>query len=118
MASLFQLGFQREAWKPTLGQTSTGTGTAASTDWAGAFAKALTTGSETYKAYSAEEVAEEQRKAAEATAEAQKATAAAQAAAAMANQEKKILGMPASYVLMGALGLGLLGVVVVMAKNK
>lgn len=118
MNSMFQFGFQREAWKPTLGQTTTAAPTETSTDWAGNLSKVLTTGAETYQSYAEKETAESKADAAKATAEATKAAADAAAKAAAAGQEKKIFGVPASYLLYGALGLGLLGVVVVMAKKK
>lgn len=99
----FEMGFQRQAWKPTLGVT---------------IEEAITKGAETYKAYAEKETAEAQAEAKQAEAEAARIRAAAAAAAGVKPPEKKILGIPVSYLLYGGLGLGALAAILLVMKKK
>jgi hypothetical protein len=81
--------------------------------------QAIEKGAETYKTYAEKEVAEAQAEAAKADAERAKAQAAAAAAAAgVKPPEKKILGIPVSYLLYGGAALGAVALVVTLLKGK
>jgi len=107
MTTMFRFGFQQEAWRPTLGQAGI----------ADVISKSITSGADAYKAYTQEEIAKEQAQVAQTQAQAAAAAAQAAAIAAQANKAATIMGIPMPYFLAGALGLGVLGVVLAMKKK-
>lgn len=106
MTTLFRYGFQTEAWRPTLGQAGAGD----------VIAQGLTSSAEAYKAYTAEEKAKADADAARANAQAAAANAQA-AAIAAGNRSSTIMGIPTTYFMIGALGLGALAVVLLTKKK-
>lgn len=105
MRTMFEYGFQKEAWRPTLGQSTTD------------LANLMDTAGDAYGSYAAKEKAEADAKAAAANAEAAKAQAAAANAAAVKPATGMILGMPTNYVILGTLGLAAIVAVVVLTKK-
>lgn len=106
MTTMFRYGFQTEAWRPTLGQSTTD------------LANLLDTAGDAYGSYAAKEKAEADAKAAAANAAAARAQAAAAAAAGAKPQTGMILGMPANYVIFGGLGLAAAVVAVILLNKK
>ena len=106
MRTMFEYGFQKEAWRPTLGQTTTD------------LANLINTAGDSYESYAAKEKAEADAKAAAANAQAAQAAAAAAAAAGVKPKTGMILGMPTNYVIFGALGLAAVVTAVILATKK
>jgi hypothetical protein len=102
MRTLFEYGFQKEAWKPTLGLT---------------LDDLLTTGTSIYKAQTQEEIAEEQRKAAEAQAAAAQAQAQAAMVTAQSRTQSTVFGIPTTYLIVGGVALGLVAIVVAATRK-
>lgn len=100
MRTLFETGFQKEAWKPTLGVS---------------IDDVITAGKDIYKSYTTQETAQENADAAAANAAAAQARAAAAAAAANAG---KIFGIPTNYLVIGGASLAAIALVAVLATKK
>lgn len=100
--------FERAPWNRTLGQDIEDV-----IPW-------IKGGYDQWEQWQKQQTAEEERKAAEAEAEAARAraqAAAAQAAAAQAaSGNGQILGIPKNYLLVGAVGVGVLGIVIALAR--